>query len=72
MKNTMRVNLCIEKCNWLWKNNCVVDFNEQETDINQIMLHYSGKEWGFNEKMLKSIKLWKIEIDEFSGKKSGY
>ena len=47
-------------------------FKEQEMAINQIMLHYSGKEWHFNAQMLKSVKLWKIEIDEISGKQSGY
>ena len=47
-------------------------FEEQEMAINQIMLHYSGKEWHFNAQMLKSVKLWKIEIDEISGKQSGY
>jgi len=47
-------------------------FEEQENAINQIMLQYSGKEWHFNEQMLKSVKLWKIGIDEISGKQSGY
>ena len=47
-------------------------FDEQENAINQIMLQYSGKEWHFNEQMLKSVKLWKIRIDEISGKQSGY
>ncbi len=50
----------------------LVDFEEQENAINQIMMHYSGKEWKFDEKMLKSVKLWKIRIEEVSGKQSGY
>ena len=50
----------------------LVDFEEQKNAINQIMLHYSGKEWEFDEKMLKSVKLWKIRIEEISGKQSGY
>jgi len=50
----------------------LTEFEEQENAINQIMLHYSGKEWKFDERMLKSVKLWKIEIDEISGKQSGY
>lgn len=50
----------------------LVEFDDQENAINQIMLHYSGKNWDFNERMLKSVKLWKIEIDEISGKQSGY
>ncbi len=47
-------------------------FDEQENAINQIMFQYSGKEWHFNKQMLKSVKLWKIEINEISGKQSGY
>ena len=50
----------------------LTEFDDQENAINQIMLHYSGKEWKFDERMLKSVKLWKIEIDEISGKQSGY
>lgn len=50
----------------------LTEYKKQENAINQIMLHYSGKEWKFDERMLKSVKLWKIEIDEISGKQSGY
>lgn len=50
----------------------LVEFEEQENAINQIMLQYSGKEWKFDERMLQSVKLWKIEISEISGKQSGY
>jgi len=50
----------------------LTSLDERVTAINQIMLHYSGKEWGFDEKMLKSVKLWEIAIDEISGKQSGY
>ena len=50
----------------------LTEFDEQENAINQIMLNYSGKEWHFNEQMLKSVKLWKIGIEEISGKQSGY
>ena len=50
----------------------LMDFVEQENAINQIMMNYSGKKWEFNKHMLKSVKLWKIEIDDISGKQSGY
>ncbi len=50
----------------------LIEYEEQENAINQIMLHYSGNNWEFNKHMLKSVKLWKIEIDEISGKQSGY
>lgn len=50
----------------------LMEYEEQENAINQIMLHYSGKNWEFDERMLRSVKLWKIEIYEISGKQSGY
>ena len=46
-------------------------FEAKDHAINQIMLHYSGKTWDFEEKMLQNVKLWKIEISEISGKVSG-
>ncbi len=48
------------------------DHKEKVTAINLIMLHYSDKKWDFDERMLAGVKLWKIEIDEISGKQSGY
>ena len=50
----------------------LLEFDEQEIAINQIMLQYSGKKWHFDAQMLKSVKLWRIDIDEISGKQSGY
>ena len=49
----------------------LIEFNDKVSAINQIMLHYSGKEWDFDERMLNGVKLWKVEIDEISGKQSG-
>jgi len=45
-------------------------FAEQEYALNQIMLHYSGKTWPFEEQMFKKVSLWKIEIKDLSGKQS--
>ena len=38
--------------------------------LNQIMIHYSGKELQFTDKMLKNVRIWRIEIEEISGKRS--
>jgi len=38
--------------------------------LNCIMIKYSGKEWGFTGRDLSRVFLWKIEIEEISGKKS--
>ncbi len=48
----------------------ISDKNQMINALNQIMLHYSGKEWEFTEKMLKNIRIWKINIEEITGKKS--
>ena len=48
----------------------IIDDNERIYAINQIMLHYSGKEWDFDKKMLKNTKLLKINIEEITGKRS--
>lgn len=45
-------------------------FREQEYALNQIMQHYSGRSWPFKEKMFSNVILWKIEIEELSGKQS--
>jgi len=48
----------------------ITDFNDAAYALNQIMLQYSGKDWEMTEKMLSTVKMWKIEIDEMSGKQS--
>ncbi len=48
----------------------ITNFEEASYGLNQIMLHYSGKEWELTEKMLNTVKMWKIKIDELSGKQS--
>jgi uncharacterized protein len=48
----------------------IADFEEAVYALNQIMLHYSGKEWEMTEKMLATVKMWKIEIEEMTGKES--
>jgi len=48
----------------------ITGFNEAAYALNQIMFQYSGKEWEMNEKMLSTVKMWKIEIKEMTGKQS--
>lgn len=45
-------------------------YEEKEYAINEIMKQYSGRAWKFNAKALKNVALWKIEIEELSGKES--
>ena len=48
----------------------LTDFREAAYALNQIMLQYSGKDWEMTEKMLETVKMWKIEIEEMTGKQS--
>jgi nitroimidazol reductase NimA-like FMN-containing flavoprotein (pyridoxamine 5'-phosphate oxidase superfamily) len=48
----------------------ITNLEEATYGLNQIMVQYSGKEWELTKKMLSTVKLWKIEIDELSGKES--
>lgn len=48
----------------------ITDFTEAAYSLNQIMIQYSGKSWEMTEKMLDTVKMWKIEINEISGKQS--
>jgi uncharacterized protein len=45
--------------------------DEKKFALNAIMLNYSDKNWDFPEHELKVVRVWKIEIMEMKGKKSG-
>lgn len=45
-------------------------FDEASHALNQIMLQYSGKKWEMTQKMLSTVKMWKIKIEEINGKES--
>jgi hypothetical protein len=38
--------------------------------LDQIMLKYSGRKWHYDQSLLKSVKVWCIEIDSLTGKRS--
>lgn len=43
---------------------------EKEHGLNQIMLHYSGSEWSYDPSQLKGTRVWCVEIESLSGKRS--
>jgi nitroimidazol reductase NimA-like FMN-containing flavoprotein (pyridoxamine 5'-phosphate oxidase superfamily) len=66
-------------CNWSFHYESVIGFGtiaelvdptEKEYGFNQVMRHYSGKEWSFKEKNLIKARVWKITIQSLSAKKS--
>jgi nitroimidazol reductase NimA-like FMN-containing flavoprotein (pyridoxamine 5'-phosphate oxidase superfamily) len=48
----------------------LVHAEDREFGLNQIMLHYSGKEWRFDPSALKNTRVWRIEIEALSCKRS--
>ncbi len=45
---------------------------EKSRALQTIVKHYSGGEFTFTEAELDKVLVWKIEIEQFSGKKAGY
>jgi nitroimidazol reductase NimA-like FMN-containing flavoprotein (pyridoxamine 5'-phosphate oxidase superfamily) len=48
----------------------ILEERKKNDALNHIMMHYSGKNWEFEPKDLKAVRLWKIEIAKLQGKKS--
>ena len=36
--------------------------------LDQIMLHYSGKQWEFNTSLMTKTRVWQVLIDSLTGK----
>jgi len=48
----------------------VTVLSEKMAALNQVMKHYSGREWEFTEQSFRKLKVWAIKIEQVSGKKS--
>jgi nitroimidazol reductase NimA-like FMN-containing flavoprotein (pyridoxamine 5'-phosphate oxidase superfamily) len=48
----------------------LVDGKEREQGLNQIMLHYSGREWQYDPSHLQGTRVWCVEIESLTGKRS--
>jgi nitroimidazol reductase NimA-like FMN-containing flavoprotein (pyridoxamine 5'-phosphate oxidase superfamily) len=68
-----------EACKWSFSFYSVIGFGTVEEIVepplkvyalNQIMQHYSGKEWHFDEHLVKKVRLWSISIAQITGKQS--
>lgn len=66
-------------CNWSFSFYSVIGFGkifeitdafEKEEGLNHIMVHYSGKSWTINKQSLTKTRVWKIQIDQITGKQS--
>jgi nitroimidazol reductase NimA-like FMN-containing flavoprotein (pyridoxamine 5'-phosphate oxidase superfamily) len=68
-----------DACNWTFEFESVIGYGtitELETaedmarGLNQIMLHYSGREWNIDEAAVATTRVWRIEIESLTGKRS--
>ncbi len=66
-------------CKWSMSFYSVIGFGtiEEITDhelkiyaLNQIMKHYSKREWGFDERIVEKTRLWRVVIGRLTGKQS--
>jgi uncharacterized protein len=69
----------VNPCKWTFSFQSVIGYGtvreltelvEKRDGLNQIMKHYSGREWAFTVEDLESIRVWKIEIESLTGKQS--
>ena len=47
----------------------ITDAVPKKAAMEQVMLHYSGKEWEFDAETFAKIRLWRIEIESLTGKR---
>jgi len=68
-----------DACKWTFAFESVIGYGtitELETaedrirGLNQIMLHYSGREWEIDEMATATTRVWRIDIESLTGKRS--
>jgi nitroimidazol reductase NimA-like FMN-containing flavoprotein (pyridoxamine 5'-phosphate oxidase superfamily) len=68
-----------DPCAWTFAFESVIGFGtiveldtavEKARGLNHIMLHYSGREWDFDEAEIANTRVWRIDIESITGKRS--
>jgi len=68
-----------DACKWTFEFESVIGYGaitELETaedkarGLNQIMLHYSGREWDIDDAASATTRVWRIDIESVTGKRS--
>lgn len=68
-----------DACKWTFSYESAIGFGtihelhskeEINKGLNVIMRQYSGREWVFTEEKLNNIRVWRIEINSITGKRS--
>jgi len=68
-----------DACKWTFAFESVIGYGtiteletagERARGLNQIMLHYSGREWEIDEAAIATTRVWRIKIESLTGKRS--
>ena len=68
-----------DACNWTFEFESIIGYgtiseldtlDEKAHGLNQIMLHYSGREWKIDPPALSTTRVWRIDIESVTGKRS--
>ncbi len=68
-----------DACAWTFRFESVIGYGtvyelaspeEKHHALNQIMLHYSGREWEIPENGTATTRVWRIDIESMTGKRS--
>jgi hypothetical protein len=69
----------VDACKWTFAFESVIGYGtiselgtseEKARGLNQIMLHYSGREWDIDPPALSITRVWRIDIESVTGKRS--
>lgn len=50
----------------------ITELDLKKVVLNQIMLHYSGKDWEMPDREISKIKAWGVELKTITGKRSPF
>jgi len=68
-----------DACQWTFEFESVIGYGtiieldsaeEKSRGLNQIMLHYSGREWDIDEAATATTRVWRIDVESVTGKRS--
>jgi nitroimidazol reductase NimA-like FMN-containing flavoprotein (pyridoxamine 5'-phosphate oxidase superfamily) len=68
-----------EACSWTFQFESVIGFGsvtelvgeaEKARGLNRIMQHYSGREWSFGGPHMSATRVWRVDLDILTGKRS--
>jgi nitroimidazol reductase NimA-like FMN-containing flavoprotein (pyridoxamine 5'-phosphate oxidase superfamily) len=68
-----------EPCEWTFAFESVIGYGtvseltvpaDKIRGLNEIMRHYSGRDWEISEKVAATTRVWRIEIESLTGKRS--